>query len=397
MKRFWVILFAFLAVWPVAAYEMQLIPVLQVNTGDQVDNVLPKYGIAITSLVEKVGRFQPFQIEIPLIIEERLARPLTIRATLTITGPDGRKDNGFENIVLFELPAGAQGIFFPEIRVSSHFSAADKIGVHRFELIYSDGSQEKCAAFEIELADTVSDLSDMDEQEFSALMSWYYRNPKPHRLLIALTTYIEYIEPALIRRDGRERFNPRAAYKWFAEVFKLNPQFYGDLAQLSHSVPEQSRLLIAVIFAACERETVAGLQDKIHPEVLRLANDPEVQIMLDTATVSEVWHLDMLMAEFMATGRFAPVLQIAGQLQQREKITLEELKERPGGIDGLSADERQLLKNGLIGQCAAWMLRSNIQQGHTLLAYYLETILHRKQYADRHAAEQIIAILTSKD
>jgi len=102
-----------------------------------------------------------------------------------------------------------------------------------------------------------------------------------------------------------------------------------------------------------------------------------------------------LMAEFLATGRFAPVLQIVNELRQRDKISVDEARQRPGGINGLSETDRRLLMNGLLEQCAVWMLRSNIRQRHTLLKYYLETILHRRQYADRYGAEQIISILTS--
>ena len=394
MKHPVLIILALLMYLPLAAYEVQLIPVLQVNTRDQVDNVLPKYGISLTSRVRKVERFQPFQIEIPLIIEERLARPLTIRATLTGTGPDGRKDNGFENIVLFELPAGAQGVFFPKIGISSHFSAADKLGVHRFELIYSDGSQEKRVAFEIELTGDISDLSDMNEREFNELTSSYYRSPKPHRLKVALTNYLEYFS---VRKSpgGGAVADQMGIYKWFVEVFKLNPQFHGFLADLSRSVKPAHREVLGLIFAGLGSEVIEQYRSKLHPEVLEIALSPQSQSEMAVSQVSSPEHLDMLMAEFLATGRFAPVLQIVNELRQRDKISVDEARQRPGGINGLSEADRRLLMNGLLEQCAVWMLRSNIRQRHTLLKYYLETILHRNQYADRYGAEQIISILTS--
>jgi hypothetical protein len=97
------------------------------------------------------------------------------------------------------------------------------------------------------------------------------------------------------------------------------------------------------------------------------------------------------------TGKFAPVLLIVNELRQRETLPLDEVRRRPGGVNGLSDSDRRLMMNGLLEQCAMWMLSSNVSQQHTLLKYYLETILHRNQYADRYAAEQIIAILTSNN
>ena len=192
MKRLTAILLALLVYLPLGAYELHLVLLLQNNVRDQVEHVLPKYGIALTSRVDKVERFQPFQIEIPLIIQEKLSRPLTLRGTLRCTGPDGNTSVGFENEVLFELPAGAQGVFFPKIAVASYFTASDKLGMHRFELTYSDGSQEKKLTVGIEVAESISDLSDMDEREFNELTLSYYRSPKPHRLKVALTNYLEY-------------------------------------------------------------------------------------------------------------------------------------------------------------------------------------------------------------
>ncbi len=394
MKRLLAILLTLLIYLPLGAYELHLIPLLQANVRDQVEHVLPKYGIALTSRVSRVERFQPFQIEIPLIIQERLSRPLTLRGTLRCTGPDGKTTVGFENEVLFELPAGACGVFFPKISITSYFTASDKLGIHRFELTYSDGSQEKKLPGEIEVAESISDLSDMNESEFNELISTYYRSPKPHRLKVALTNYLEYFS-VRVSPGGGAVANQMGVYKWFAEVFKLNPQFHGFLADLTRSVKPKHREVLGLIFAGLGGEVIEQYRSKLHPEVLETASDPQIRAAMTVSQVSFPEHLDMLMAEFLATGKFAPVLLIATELRQREKISVDEVRRRPGGINGLSEADRRLMMNGLLERCAVWMLSSNIRQ-HTLLKYYLETILYRNEYADRYAAEQIIAILTSK-
>ena len=152
-----------------------------------------------------------------------------------------------------------------------------------------------------------------------------------------------------------------------------------------------------MIWAGLGRDVIEQYRSKLHPEVLEIASNPQIQSAMTVSQVSSPEHLDMLMSEFLVTGKFAPVLLIANELRQRETLPLDEVRRRPGGVNGLSDSDRRLMMNGLLEQCAMWMLSSHVSRQHTLLKYYLETILHRNQYADRYAAEQIIAILTSNN
>lgn len=389
MKRLAVIVIS-LTAWMVSALEVLFFPTLAANMDDQVQYVMPHRGIHVP-LVSKVESGQPFTLTISVASKEKLSKPLKLSATFTGKSPDGEEKVHFKDIPFFDIPAGAQGILSPGKYFAGVFETSDKPGKYTYILVLKDADGNSYRAeSSLELVPQISVDRAMDAGEFEKTFTFYYRKPKPERLLAAWRYYLDEGVTRQQQKEGKN-FNPMAILKGFCEAFKLNPQFHDDLAKISQGIPPEKYGYYAMVFGGLGKEFLNRYQKDINPEIMKLTAKFKGS---DPLTFKEVVHaaqLDMLWLEFFVTGRFEPVKRLAGELSKKPVFPIEEAKKRQMEKKELSAAEKKQLMTGIIQMADVWSLKSNLKH-HRLLGFYLETIMARKLYADEQAAGIIAAI-----
>ncbi len=390
LKRLGTVL-AFAATFVLAAYDVMLIPTLMVNIEDQIKFGSPGHGVYVHT-VKQVEPGQPFHLKPALRLDDPAAHPLKIYGSLIRRAPDGSVAGIFDKRLLFDIPAGAKGVFFSNISLKAYFAADDACGGYEWILRCSGDGSEKRASAAVKLVESISDRSPVDEKQFDELFNNYYRLPAPERLLAAMDYFFTSGEAAL--RQKKRNFDPRHILYGFVQALKLNPQFHDDLAQATLDAPEKYHLHYALIFAGLGKEAVMAQKELISPQVQVqigqfLGRDP-----LAFTAVKAASHLDMLWMEFFVTGKFEPVRRIASELHKRNGMSLQQAQAKIKAGGQLSEGEKKDLSGHLIQFAADWSLTSNIRQGHSLLGAYLQSIVRKKLIEDNgYIGGRIAAIL----
>jgi len=376
---------------PLWAWEVMVFPTLGVNIHDQVKFVLPKRGIYVPQL-NQVERGQPYQIYYAVFLKEPAAKSLTLKGKAVMISPAGKRTVVAEK-EYFRLQKNSRGVFTSPYFVNVVMEDGDPDGVYTIEFTVSDGVESKTATGKITLAGKQRNTSPVTLEEFNKFFSSYYTAPKPERLLAVCRYFIHVAEPELQRKQ-KNRYDPRGALYALVQAFKLNPQLWRELAEMSATAEnEKQQQFYALIFAGLGEEAVKTTKDAIPPEIqaniaLFAGKDP-----WKFSQVTQAWQLDALWTEFMITGRFDPVLQLIKEIRAPQIEVVERAKAKIAKKEPLTAEEKLHFRNFLFTAAVKWSLTSNLRQGHRLLWFYLETIRERKLYPDDFAAAMIAAVI----
>jgi hypothetical protein len=377
-----------------AADNVMIIPTLAVNVQDQFGYVPGNRALNMPT-VKAVEPGQPFELFFFIPVKGPLTAGLKMNGTLTMRAPDGGEKVIFKDLPVFELPVGAKGFCHSAQSVRGKFDVRDARGDYRWTLqltpVEGTFSGNLTCSAGINLKSSVSDRRAMTADEFAKFFRVYYRSPVPERILAAWEYYMTTGVAEQRKREG-EGFNPLATLKGFAELFRNNPQFQDDLAEMSAKCPGDQVIFYALIFNSIGVDDLKKRQiipdKRVQAEIVSLAGcDP-----LSISEISGGEHLDMLWGEFFITGRFEPVLRLVNEMRYRPVITVAEARRRNDAKQPLTQDEIKLLMNDILKMAAVWSLRSNLEQGEDLLGFYMETIVAKKLYADEQTAAFITAI-----
>ena len=384
MKRL-MILFMFFASCLLAAWEPFLALTLQRNMTDQVQYVMPERPLNITS-VYRVETGQPFHIETAFILKEKAAKKISFTGSLKLIAPDGKVSEIFSNRDCGWVKAGDGGIFIAPFQVIVSFEKSDKKGKYRIELTMKDDSgNAKVTSREIEFVDSCVDRTPMDEKGFNRFLNFYYRDPQPGRIFAAWDYYLTTAVVKQKEKEGRN-FNPSAVLLGFCEILKVNPQYHDEFAAMSRQAAVENHAYYAFIFAGLGKDFLKKYAGVINPDILTLVKRLDGADPFALKEITQAYQLDMLWIKFMVTGEFEPIRLLCKELRKRPVMSLEDAKKRHDSGKELTAEERVKLNNQLLQFAAVWSLQSNLQQGHILAAFYMETILARKLYTDNQEA-----------
>jgi hypothetical protein len=185
----------------------------------------------------------------------------------------------------------------------------------------------------------------------------------------------------------------------FCEILKVNPQYQDEFAAMSRQAAVEDHAYYAFVFAGLGEDFLKKYAGVIAPDVMTLVKRLDGEDPFALKEITQAYHLDMLWGKFMVTGRFEPISLLCRELRNRPVRSVEEAKKRIDSGKELTAEEKIKLNNQLLQYAAAWSLQSNLQQGHMLAGFYMETILRRKLYTDKQEAvliEFIFKNLNSK-
>ena len=226
----------------------------------------------------------------------------------------------------------------------------------------------------------------MTADEMSSFITGYYKSPDPAKIPAAFAAYLKWDAEGT---PGKRNYDPLAWLCGFAELYKLNPQLRPALIRSAAEFSDIHKLYVALIL---ER---AGAKDAeleaADPELKRLF--AEVKRRNSPLAFDEITNpaqLDALWMRFLTTGKFEPIRRLVNELRKRDgAMTIDELKKlgrRP------TEEEIKKVMPSLIGGAAEWSLASNAKQ-HELVAFYLESILNRKEYPDDAAVVKLVGML----
>ena len=393
MKRLSIIL-TLLSALCIFGYDLMVYPTLMVNLTDQIKFVMPNRGLQITT-VSKVERLQPFSFNIAIGIKKPLERELKLIGDVVLTAPDGKQTTVLKDKELFARPAGAKGVIFSGSFLSVSFDPPDKNGKYQFTVTLKDAAGKvKKQSAEIELVDSITNFDMMDFKEFDRLLTYYYRNPQPGRLLAALNYFLT--EGVIKLRSKGKKASALPILWCFAKIFQHNPQFFDELAKMSGTDRPKDQYL-AILFYNIGKEFTESHKAQINPHILKQISRYRKPIMSETEEIRFPQQLDLLWGEFFATGKFSTIQRIASALQKKPELSIQEAKAITASGKKLTKEQGQLLINNVTKSAAVWSLNSNISGGRHLLArFYLETIYARKLYPDEQAALLISVILNNK-
>lgn len=264
----------------------------------------------------------------------------------------------------------------------------DRLGKTRMTVRLRDKGDDsvKELAAEIELVEKLPVVPEkpMTVKEMDEFFTKYYRSPDPAKIPAAFEAFLRFDEESV----GKKTYDPLMWLRGFAELYRLNPQLRPALVKRAEKCSAVHRQYVALILAE------AGAKDDelaaADPELKRMFDSDKGKAPLAFDKITNPAQLDALWMEFFVTGKFEPIRRMVGELRKRDgAMTAEEIRKL--GRKPTAAEMKKFM-NGIIGGAAEWSLASNAKQ-HKLVAFYLESMLRRKEYPDAAAAVKIGRIL----
>ena len=230
--------------------------------------------------------------------------------TVQIFDPNGKKLLGQGS--LFELYKGKvsnnTSLLLSQQYLTLDFSASDPFGTYRFEVTARDllAGLDKTAAAEIVLA-PVSERPTFDSPEaFSQWLTDYYRAPDPARAITALMQYVD-IEP-------QSRLKQVPLLTFLSRVFQNNLFLWPYLKSIYAKGDSSERKKILLICALTEQEDDVFFSS-LAPDFADYYQDAKkINLPVPLDRPATELEIDILWAEFVATGTISPIRKLVGAL-----------------------------------------------------------------------------------
>lgn len=208
-------------------------------------------------------------------------------------------------------------------------------------------------------------IEDLSENERNELFFKYPTSPTPSRAFFAFLQ----TEHSFFNEENEPIWS---AIWFFKTIFENNEYLIPHLLdQFSIGTPKQKRDIILILALMNQAEKLPRVSGELKA-LLQVAKSGRVPNPYDEIVSGK--QLDMLWAEFFATGTVKPVRQIIGSLVLVEHLgTLEKIK--AGELDPKELEVYRVGMLESVFQSALWSLKSNCRQC-PLLFHYCVGILH---------------------
>ncbi len=188
------------------------------------------------------------------------------------------------------------------------FSETDPFGIYRFEVTANDllAEQQTTTTVELILAPVTAPADFGSPEEFSEWLSNYYRAPDPARAVKAMLQYVD-MEP-----ESRMKQAPLLLF--LTRVIRNNQFLWPQLKSLYvKSDPEEQKKILLLCGLTGQKDDAffTSLDPKLSAYYFE-AKKIKLPVPTDRP-VTEI-EIDLLWAEFMATGTIAPIRKLTGAL-----------------------------------------------------------------------------------
>lgn len=336
-----------------------------------------------------VYKGQPFQV---VLVFQGFGLAEGGRAEVTyglrIYGPDGQELLTDEDLIGVQTDGLEPGVLaLSATLVTLLFEPDDPFGRYQIEAMAHDrisGERKKRSA-EIDLVPFGQARPLASEESFRNWLISYYLKPDPARALLAYLQYAEIEHPVTGQLDFSQ-------ITFFQLLFEQHPFLARALAESYPGSDVATQLKVLFMLAMMDYREADYLDDLSEPEKaffesIRMIYPPEAYEEL-----SSPQQLDMLWAEFYATGRYAPVAQVVAGL---ELAAFEGAPEAfPEGADNEGKARFKAFREVLL-QSVRWSLLNNIRQ-HPLVKGYCHYILQEGNLSPV-VSEQLKTILSAAE
>lgn len=222
------------------------------------------------------------------------------------------------------------------------------------------------STIQIESFETGSKKSFRNLEDVSSFSQTYYRQPNPARLLPALQALVaEQTQQA--RKGQVEIFSA-----FLGAALKADPIAAQDFKTRIAAQPPVTRALGLMILRSAGYDITPVPNALSAEEQQKFLNLPPLQDAYDLTPTQDLFtHLDMLWAEFEATGEFKPVHTVTGALSWRSDYDdFDKMRKSPNHPSTLTPS----IVRGVTYTAAGWSLGS-FQRNDPLVADYIEYML----------------------
>lgn len=368
-----------LAGLPSAALEGNIAVTAAVNVPAQFAHILPRRPPVLPRLDQAVYG-QPIRCHILLVKPALKDGRAAVRGSFTLIGPEGKNTELGTDLVLLDAKCGS-GVFLSPCTIIITAEPGDPLGEYSIKgelRDLNDGSKTAVASSVFRLKEPKYPEQALTRKELSRLITFYYRDPKPHLVPAAFRTFLQWPEPAEVK--GKKREERRNILAAFAELYRINPQLWDTLPAEAHRLSrrEQHRNFAIVINAIG-----SDFEEKLRPRLPQPTIDELDRITAHNPLlfrqITKPWQLDVLWARFFVTGQPEPLRLLVGELGRKNLLTPVEAREFNHGK--LNQEKSAGFLNYLIVAAVDWSIGANMTV-HPLVRYYLEADLARGRITD---------------
>ena len=381
------------------ALDGKLMFTLVPNVEDQFVHIMP-FRAPNVPHVDKCVRNQPVELILVLAnpATDKDGRVLVEIESVRIVDPKGKAKEfvgpGKPNIALQGVKRTKRdfsGVMLSRLCMTLIAEDGDPLGTTQVTVKLRDRGDDSTLELvtEIELVEKLPGEPEkpMTAEEMSKFLSGYYRKPDPAKIPAAFAAFLKWDGEGT---PGKRNYDPLMWLCGFAELFKLNPQLRPALIKNAAEYSGIHKFYVALILV--EAGAKDGELEAADPELKRafaeVKSKGKTPLAFDAVTNPS--QLDALWMKFLVTGKFEPIRRLVHELRKRDgAMTLAELKKlgrKP------TAEEIKKVMPSLIGGAAEWSLASNAKQ-HELVAFYLESMLNRRQFPDDAAFVKLVGML----
>ncbi len=333
------------------------------------------------NLVSSVAKGEYFNI-IPFFKNYGTTSNGQVRITydIEVLRPDGSIDESMQQCDGHKGVASPPNLLAARAVMRLCFDPEDPFGKYTINVTAYDhvSSQTNRQSVAIEQKDfTIEPLS---EQERDELFFRYSTAPNPSQ---AFASFLQ-TEHDFIDKDNEPLWS---AIWFFKTIFENNEFLIPHLLEaFSGGTPKQQKDIILVFALMGRTDELPTLPSefKAFEQIMKAGRVPSPYSEITTGT-----QLDMLWAEFFATGRIEPIRQLTTSLTLVKHLgTLDKVK--AGELDPKDPEVLRIGMLEAVFQSALWSLRSNCEQSPLLFPYCVN-ILDSEELEG--SAQRVLAML----
>ena len=333
------------------------------------------------SLVSSVAKGEYFNI-VPFFKNYGVTSNGEARITydIEILRPDGSTDEAMQGCDGHTGKASPPNLIAGRAVLRVCFDPEDPYGEYTINVTAYDHVSSQTHRETVRIEQAAFAIETLSEPEREELFLHYAETPNPSRALAAfLQTEHSFF--------GENQEPIWSAIWFFKTVFENNDYLIPHLLEaFSRGTPKQQKDIILVLALLSRTDELPVLPSplKTFEQMMKAGRIPDPYSEITTGK-----QLDMLWAEYFATGRIKPIQQLTTSLNLVKHLgTLDKIK-----ADELDIEDPEVYRMGMLEavfQSALWSLRSNCESSPLLFPYCVN-ILDSEELEPR--AQRVFAML----
>ena len=369
------------------AFDAKIVITRALNIEDQFMHILPQRP-PFFPILAKIEPQTPFKVYFLALHPELKNNQASISGKVAFVRPDGKKNELALKPVKFNVSGDKAGVLLlpGAIRGIMDRPPKDPFGKYTVQLELKNDHSGKIIKTS-SVFEYVEKIEPDKKTDVLNKLTNYYRAPEPEYILPGFEALIKK-QPEQKKKE-KKNYNPLPQMALFYHLLKNNPQYVEPFADMViNKMGTDGRNLGATILYFLSPETAAMLPEQFKKHCQKYFKNNPFEVKNPTVP----YQLDILWSEFFVTGKKAPLMKIINSTALfANAINVNDFKK----IKNPTIQDKRKLFNGLTAFSAVWSIGSLAKQ-HTLINFYLEAALVRKELKDKFAAASAARILQDR-